>query len=108
MGAALAATLVSPASALASPGSAHAPTTLRSPPRLPVAARRPDPRERYGPGDAGERERTEIKLAGDAFRFLTIEDAPDLAADAPSSTTTTTLGGIGEDILAQQCDDQSL
>ena len=101
MGAALAATLVGPASALASPGSAHAPTTPPLPSASSGSARAaPDPRERYGPGDAGERERTEIKLAGDAFRFLTIEDAPDPAADAPSSTTTTTLGGIGEDILA--------
>ena len=101
MGAALAATLVGPASALASPGSAHAPTTPPLPSASSGSARAaPDPRERYGPGDAGERERAEIKLAGDAFRFLTIEDAPDPAADAPSSTTTTTLGGIGEDILA--------
>ena len=106
MGAALAATLVGPATALASPGSAHAPTDATGVPPLPSASSgsaraAPDPRERYGPGDAGERERAEITLAGDAFRFLTVEDAPDpaAAADAPSSTTTT-LGGIGEDILA--------
>lgn len=104
MGAALAATLVGPASALASPGSAHAPTDATGAPPLPSASSgsaraAPDPRERYGPGDAGERERAEITLAGDAFRFLTVEDAPDPAADAPSSTTTT-LAGIGEDILA--------
>ena len=104
MGAALAATLVGPASALASPGSAHAPTDATGAPPLPSASSgsaraAPDPRERYGSGDAGERERAEITLAGDAFRFLTVEDAPDPAADAPSSTTTT-LAGIGEDILA--------
>ena len=41
-----------------------------------------DPRERYEPtGADGEREQGEITLAGDAFRFLTVEDAPEPAVD---------------------------
>ena len=41
-----------------------------------------DPRERHEPTAAdGEREQGEITLAGDAFRFLTVEDAPEPAVD---------------------------